>query len=222
MDAAGVDRAVLVPPSWVGDVNETALEAAAQYPERLAVIGRFNPKTEDAQTRLQGWLRQPHMLGIRLTFHTKPYREWLADGSLNWYWETCENLGVPTMALVPGMAGKLAPILERHPNLKIVIPHMAGALDSKTPEAFADLEQLPRLASYPGVAVMISSAPNIRRIFDAFGSHRMLWGSDITRLSSTYRECLDQIKSLEFLSADDQEWILGKSLEQTLNWPASL
>jgi predicted TIM-barrel fold metal-dependent hydrolase len=176
------------------------------------------------------------MLGIRLTFHTKPYREWLADGSLNWYWETCENLGVPTMALVPGMAGKLAPILERHPNLKIVIPHMAGALDSKTPEAFADLEQLPRLASYPGVAVMISSAPNysneafpfrdvqpyIRRIFDAFGSHRMLWGSDITRLSSTYRECLDQIKSLEFLSADDQEWILGKSLEQTLNWPASL
>ena len=30
MDAAGVDRAVIVPPHWVGDNNETALEIAAK------------------------------------------------------------------------------------------------------------------------------------------------------------------------------------------------
>jgi L-fuconolactonase len=40
MDAAGVARAVLVPPSWEGDRNDLALAAAAAYPDRFAVMGR--------------------------------------------------------------------------------------------------------------------------------------------------------------------------------------
>lgn len=41
-----------------------------------------------------------------------------------------------------------------------------------------------------------------------------------TRLTSTYSECLDHVRwSLDFLSADDKEWILGKSLAEALNWP---
>jgi predicted TIM-barrel fold metal-dependent hydrolase len=48
MDAAGVGRAVVVPPNWVGDNNQTALEAAAKNPARFAVVGRFNPKAPGA------------------------------------------------------------------------------------------------------------------------------------------------------------------------------
>ena len=32
MDAAGVDRAVIVPPSWEGDRNDLALAAARRIP----------------------------------------------------------------------------------------------------------------------------------------------------------------------------------------------
>lgn len=32
MDEAGVDRAIVVPPSWEGDRNDYALEAARKYP----------------------------------------------------------------------------------------------------------------------------------------------------------------------------------------------
>ena len=32
LDAAGVRRAVLVPPSWEGDRNDLALDAAARHP----------------------------------------------------------------------------------------------------------------------------------------------------------------------------------------------
>ncbi len=32
MDEAGVDRAVIVPPSWPGDRNDYAIEAVEQYP----------------------------------------------------------------------------------------------------------------------------------------------------------------------------------------------
>ena len=34
MDAAGVDRVVIVPPSWEGDRNDLALAACRQHPAR--------------------------------------------------------------------------------------------------------------------------------------------------------------------------------------------
>ena len=39
MDQAGVDRAVIVPPSWPGDRNDYGLEAAKRYPNRFARDG---------------------------------------------------------------------------------------------------------------------------------------------------------------------------------------
>jgi L-fuconolactonase len=44
MDRAGVERAVLVPPSIEGDRNDYALEAAQKHPGRFAVLGR-SPST---------------------------------------------------------------------------------------------------------------------------------------------------------------------------------
>src|SRR6266496_1279582 len=47
MDEAGVDRVVVVPPSWPGDRNDYALEAAKRFPDRFAVMGRItlqNPR----------------------------------------------------------------------------------------------------------------------------------------------------------------------------------
>src|SRR6266705_6407593 len=41
MDEAGVDRVVVVPPSWPGDRDDYALEAAKRYPARFRVMGRI-------------------------------------------------------------------------------------------------------------------------------------------------------------------------------------
>ena len=38
MDEAGVARVVIVPPSWEGDRNDLALEAARLHPDRFAVM----------------------------------------------------------------------------------------------------------------------------------------------------------------------------------------
>jgi len=50
MAAAGVDRAVIVPPTWAGDSNEWALEIAARYPKRFAVVGRFDVRAPDGNS----------------------------------------------------------------------------------------------------------------------------------------------------------------------------
>ena len=157
MDAAGVDRAVIVPPTWAGDSNEWALDVAARYPKRFAVVGRFDVNPPDARGQLEGWLKQPHMLGVRMSFHVKPFIDWLEDGSLDWFWATCEQYAIPVMALVPGMPGKIRPIAERHPALPILIPHLGFSLDARGPAAFACLDELLALARYPSVVVNVSS-----------------------------------------------------------------
>ena len=41
MDAAGVDRVVMVLPSWAGERHDLALAAARWHPERFAMMGRL-------------------------------------------------------------------------------------------------------------------------------------------------------------------------------------
>ena len=57
MDEAGVDRAVIIPPSWPGDRNDYALEAVKRYPTRFRVMGRIplqDPKSADLIAEMEG------------------------------------------------------------------------------------------------------------------------------------------------------------------------
>ena len=234
MEKTGVDRAVVVPPSWVGENNATALEAAARYPDKFAVMGRFDAAAPDAKDQLEHWLEQPHMLGIRMTF-LGPHVHLLEDGSFEWFWEICQRKGIPVMVLVAGIASKIVPTAARYPGLKLIIDHMACHLQGKAETAFLEFDSLLSLAQYPEVRVKVSSAPCfsaepypfkdiepfLHRIYDAFGARRLMWGADLApRLTSTYQECLDHFRhALPFLSEDDKEWILGKTTAETLGWP---
>jgi L-fuconolactonase len=64
MDEAGVDRVVVVPPSWPGDRNDYGLEAAQHYPNRFYVMGRIPLKNLQSVALLPKWLEQPGMLGV--------------------------------------------------------------------------------------------------------------------------------------------------------------
>jgi len=234
MDAAGVDRAVIVPPTWVGEGNETALEAVERYPDRFAVMGRFNSDAPDAEEQLGTWLDQPGMLGIRLTFMAIPRLEQLEDGSLDWFWAACERHQIPLMMLLQGRPEQAAPIAERHPDLTIVLDHMALNLRAEPGHTWDSLDRLVDLARFPKVFVKVSSAPNfstepyphrdihghLKRIFEAYGPQRLFWGSDVTRLEGSYANCRRLLEEeLDFLSAEDCEWIMGKALATALRWP---
>jgi hypothetical protein len=43
MDEAGVDRVLIVPPSWEGDRIDYALEACEAYPGRFGIMARVPP-----------------------------------------------------------------------------------------------------------------------------------------------------------------------------------
>jgi hypothetical protein len=63
MDKAGVDRAILVPPSIDKDRNDYVIEAVQKHPDRFAIMGRVPLQGGSGRNLLAGWKSQPGMLG---------------------------------------------------------------------------------------------------------------------------------------------------------------
>ena len=235
MDAAGVDRCIIVPPSWEGDRNDLALEAAQQHPTRFAVMGRLNAEAPDARDALKTWRKQPGMLGLRFTFHAPMLVPPLTDGRMDWLWAAAEKYGIPIMVLVtPDLIHHIERIAQRHPGLKLVMDHLALKRLTKDEEAFHDLDKLLGLAKYPNVAAKATALPcftndsypyrrlhpYIRRVYDAFGPKRMFWGTDYSRLPCTYRQGVTMFtEELPWLTAEDKEWIMGRGVCEWTGWP---
>ena len=60
---------------------------------------------------------------------------------------------------------------------------------------------------------------HVRRVYDAFGPQRMMWGSDLSRLRGTCRECVTMFtEEMGWLSGQDLEWIMGRTLGEWLGW----
>jgi len=233
MDTAGVARVVIVPPSWEGDRNDLALAAARLHPARFAVMGR-PPLAPADRHRLQYWREQPGMLGIRVTTAGAGARELFTEREGDWLWATAERHGLPAMVSVPGLLPAIDAIAARHPDLKLVIDHLALARGGKDDAAFADIEQLLALAKRPNVAAKASALPryssesypypllhpHLRRMFDAFGPRRFFWGTDLTGIPCTYRQAVTLFtEELPWLQGDDLDWVMGRALCEWLGWP---
>jgi predicted TIM-barrel fold metal-dependent hydrolase len=89
------------------------------------------------------------------------------------------------------------------------------------------------LAKHPNVAIKATGAPSyssqpypyrnirdhLRRIYDAFGPERMFWGTDITRMPCSWRQCVTLFtEELPWLTARDKELIMGRAVCDWLGW----
>ncbi|HEX9144166.1 MAG TPA: hypothetical protein VGA09_07825 [Candidatus Binatia bacterium] len=60
MDGAGVERCILVPPTWEDDRNDTSLQAARLYPARFAVMGKIKIDRPESRGLMATWKSQAH------------------------------------------------------------------------------------------------------------------------------------------------------------------
>jgi predicted TIM-barrel fold metal-dependent hydrolase len=233
MKTAGIDRAVLVPPSFEGDRNDVVLAAAQRYPDKFAVMGRLDPEAPGALEQIAQLKQTPGMLGLRFTFHRPSMRPLLAEGKMNAVWMAAEKAGVPVTMLVkhPDLHFVDA-VAQRHPGLKISIDHL-GLNNSKDAAGLAEFDKLLVLGNRPNVAVKTSCLPQfttaaypfafwhpyLRRVYDAFGPQRMFWGSDLSRLPCPLKDCVTMFTGhMPFFSAQDLEWIMGRALCNWIGW----
>lgn len=236
MDEGGIDAAVIHPPSWDPDSTTLALEAVRDHPGRFAILGSFPLEPRDNRAAIENWRRQPGMLGLRFLFLHEPQRGWLADGSLEWLWSTAETAGVPIALLATDSLREIGKIAARHPGLRLTIDHLGGRGGNTTLKDDAAMTHMPELlelARHPNVAVKATGAPgyasgpypytsmhdHLRRIFDAFGPARMFWGTDITKMPCSWRQCVTMFtEELPWLSGRDLELVMGRAVCAWWGW----
>jgi predicted TIM-barrel fold metal-dependent hydrolase len=235
MNEAGVDAAILVPPSLEGDRNDLALAAAQKFSNRFAVMGRIDLAKPQSRTALAGWRDQPGMLGLRLTFHRPDTQEQLTDGTTDWLWPAAEKHAIPVMVHAPDGLPALAAIAQRHPGLTLIVDHMGFGRATRDANAPAGAARVAALARLPNVFVKVSALPcfssepypfrnlnePLRRVIEAFGPRRCFWGTDLSRMLEhcSYRQGVTHFtQALDFLSADDLDWIMGRGLRKCLRW----
>src|SRR5215472_14447241 len=142
MKEAGVDAAVLHPPSTLG-------EAVNAHPDKFCILGHFDLQAPNREEIVRNWRSRPGMLGFRFTFNQPHQAAWWTDGSLDWFWAACERDGLPVGLLAGGHMDALGKIAERHPGLKLHIDHHGrggGGGGGTDDAAFANLADMLALA----------------------------------------------------------------------------
>ena len=237
MRAAGVDRAIIAPPGVCGFDSSYALECARRHPDRLAVTSRWNFFEDPKAERLETWLAQPGMIGVRAALLPGKLGELRDLDLLKRFWSAAEEHAVPLMLFAPGTLPEIENAARAHPQLKLTVDHMN--LVGSTPDTIPGLvSDLARLARFPNVAVKLGALPlrssetypftdlhpHLREVYYAFGAERLMWASDLTTSlkaqKADYAENLGLIReAYRDLGDNELEMILGGTASALFNWP---
>jgi predicted TIM-barrel fold metal-dependent hydrolase len=236
MDEGGVDAAVIHPPSWDPGATAMAFAAVRTYPGRFAIMGALPLDQPESRTLVASWRSQPGMLGLRYGFLQEPLRSWLEDGTLDWLWTAAERAGVPIAMLATDSLPAVGRIAERHPGLRLTIDHLGGKGGNTTLKDAAAMTHMPALlalAKYPNIAVKATGVPwyssepypfrpmhpFVRQVYDAFGPQRLFWGTDITKMPCSWRQCVTMFtEELPWLSEQDKALIMGQAVCAWWGW----
>jgi L-fuconolactonase len=234
MAAAGVDRVVLVPPSWEGYRNDLSLAAARAHPGVFAVMGRLDLGAPGCRAEVEAF-PDSGLAGYRLVFGRPADRARLHDGTADAFWEQAERLDIPVMVYAPGSLPEIGAIARRHPGLRLTVDHLGlGEFDTAA-DLDASLGALLDLAGHGNIAVKASALPcaatdgypyrsvhpAIHRTVAAFGADRVFWGTDFSRLPCGYPDAVRMFtEELGGLTGDELESIMGRGIARWLRWDA--
>jgi len=233
MDQAGVSAALIHPPGWDPDSLVVAESAAVRYPDRFAILGNFPLDKPESRDLIAGWKSRPGMLGLRWAF-TQPHQQnWMTDGTMDWLWPAAEEAGIPVALMASQYLPVVAGIAERHPGLKLIIDHFGRQRGGKDDAAFGNVAEVAALARFPNIALKATGAPGessepypyrnihkyIRQLYDAFGPARFFWGTDITRMPCSWKQCVTMFtEELPWLQGRDRELVMGRAVCDWLGW----
>jgi len=230
----GVDRVVLIQHSIIFRFdNSYLLDAVRQHPNAFRAVGMIDDHAPAPGAEMRRLLPLG-VTGFRITPFIRKYSvgEWLDSPGMHEMWATAAATRQAMCCLIdPHHLRQVDAMCEQYPDTPVVLDHFArvGA-DGVIREP--DAESLCALARRANTHVKVSGfyalggkqppyldmVPLIRRVYDAFGPHRLMWGSDSPYQllgAHTYSASLALVRDrLDFISADDRESLLGRTAER--------
>jgi predicted TIM-barrel fold metal-dependent hydrolase len=230
MKTNGVSNTVIIQVIHYKYDNSYLASVLKQFPGTFQGVCRVDPLDPAAPDHLSR-LTEQGFRGVRLSPSGEASGDWFRGPLMPPLWKRCSDLKVPMTVLAPiTRMPDVAALLEKLPDLTVVIDHMADCPIDQP----AQLEKLIALQRYPGVFVKISHTWSIskqdypwldaqeyvKRLHAAFGPQRLMWATDwpIIEPRSTYARALTVVRDeMHFLNDDDRQWMLSKTIERV--WP---
>jgi predicted TIM-barrel fold metal-dependent hydrolase len=226
---SGVSRIVLIQMSHYGFDNSYMLDAMAQRPEVFAGVAVIDSDTGHPAIEMRR-LAGLGVTGFRIFPQGRPAEACLDGEGIDCMFRCAaeENLAI-CLLINPDALPAAQRKCKKFPETTVVIDHlarigMAGPIES------SDVDALCLLSQSPNVKVKVSAfyalgekkpphddlAPLIRRVYEAFGEQRLMWGSDcpFQLERETYIDSIAVVQNrLSFLTPEAKQWILGRTAE---------
>jgi L-fuconolactonase len=162
--------------------------------------------------------------------------EWFtSDEGLAFFRAAADLKLIASIACSPHHQSAIRRVAERFPSMPILIHHL-GAVKADEPPPHESLRQVLASARLPNIYIKVSGFYYASRVkwdfpyseagwivraeYEAFGPHRMCWGSDypVVRFFQTYRQSIECFRSYcRFIPDADKALILGENLKRLLD-----
>ncbi len=237
MDAVGVDGAIFVSSFSMYRYDASyAVEVQRAHPDRLAIVKPVDPDDPDVADVIADWKNTPGTVAIRI-FMRKEERRDPEHPGLDRILRAAVKHDFPVNILFWDNIEAGTAVIDRHPNARFVIDHLA-ILQPHTPpappEPWADLPKVLDLAKRENAVIKVSGACTLSRepypfddiwnplarVFDAWGFDRCLWGTDWTRAHAvvSYEQGVRPFRETDRITADEREMVMGGSCAEAYGW----
>lgn len=226
IEAAGIGGTVLVQAAPT--VAETAfmLSMADTTPFVKGVVGWVDFEAADAPAQIAKLAQHTTLVGLRPMIQDIPDPDWMLRPDLTPAFEALQATNLTFDALtLPQHLGALRALLDRHPDMRVVIDHGSKPLirDGIMSGWADDMAALARRSqTYCKLSGLVTEAkpdwktdclrPYVDHLLNTFGPDRLIWGSDwpVCTLASSYAQWLDATDALlSGLAQPDRDTILG-------------
>jgi predicted TIM-barrel fold metal-dependent hydrolase len=223
MAEEGIDRAVLVHPEPYGDDHRLVLDCLRRGGDRFRGTCLFYPKDADGPKKMADLVASERRI-IATRFHAhrgkEQYLDRFTDPGVVALWEKAGDLGlVVELHIGPNYARQVDPVIGDHPEVPVLIDHLAEP-HMGTGVEFADVLELARhdhvfmklsgLNHFSKDTPLYAEArPFTRRVVEAFGPDHLVWGSGTPEIVDAH---LDRCTSAE------RAKVKGGNIGRLLGW----
>lgn len=221
MDLAGIEKACVFAPLWIGgeffdpefkEANRVVFQATRDFPDRLIGYGRVNPKVGQAAVdELERCIHDYGFRGLKLHPDTEGYKtndleilaplfDLLDQHRLlsffhSGYFPTCQ----------PAL---FAPLAQAFPNVPMILAHIGY-------RHWMDASILAQQAPNIYLETAGNSAPaNIYGAIRVVGADRVLFGTDSPYHEPNY--CRNKVEMLPGLTDDERQLVMGGNMSRLL------
>ena len=234
LDAEGIDGTVLVQAAPTVAETEYMLGIADDAPFVKGVVGWVDFEAADAPDQIARLAEHPALVGLRPMIQDIADDEWMMRADLTPAFKALQAADLTFDALtLPQHLPNLRRLLERHPDMRVVIDHGSkplirdgivapwdtdmAALAAET-GAFCKLSGLVTEASRDWTVETLR--PYVDHLLSTFGPKRLIWGSDwpVATLASSYGGWVAATESLLVdLPDEDRASIWGGNAAKAYN-----